>query len=200
MTAGVLTESECKHCMEDFIRKSHKLSESWELLENGDKCYLRLKLWKVCSTLEVPGDDSMDTKCELEVVDEDSATYKQGCIEQSLLFEYYVIYSESYSVPVLYFNVYNSNGGLVPMSKVWNMVPEHYRKRLEEDKWTFITQTEHPYLGRPFYQLHPCHTAKLMDVVSTCTSNTCSNYLISWLSAVGPVVLLDLPLAFGYNT
>ena len=24
---------------------------------------------------------------------------------------------------------------------------------------------EHPYLGRPFYQLHPCHTANLMEQV-----------------------------------
>ncbi|KAJ8305914.1 hypothetical protein KUTeg_016459 [Tegillarca granosa] len=54
---------------------------------------------------------------------------------------------------------------MVSLEEIWRCVPSHYRDKLEVDKWSFLTQQEHPFLGRPFYQLHPCHTADLMKQV-----------------------------------
>lgn len=35
----------------------------------------------------------------------------------------------------------------------------------EEANWTFLTQTEHPLLGRPCFGLHPCRTAEWVGVL-----------------------------------
>uniref|UniRef100_A0A914MKG6 Ubiquitin-like-conjugating enzyme ATG10 n=1 Tax=Meloidogyne incognita TaxID=6306 RepID=A0A914MKG6_MELIC len=47
-----------------------------------------------------------------------------------------ICYSEVYSVPVFWFNIYN---------------------------FEFISQGEHPFLGIAFYNIHPCKTAELMQ-------------------------------------
>ncbi|KAL4237262.1 E2-like conjugating enzyme atg10 [Mactra antiquata] len=204
MSLGVISEEECFGFMEDFVQRSKKSSEPWDLMEHGGKLYIYLKSWKVLSNQKdhsKVSDNSSDRISEPVETETDHTICSDEFSNACILFEYYVIYSESYSVPVLYFNVYNSNGGLVSLSDVWDLVPAHYKERLEENRWTFITQSEHPYLGRPYYQLHPCHTATLMkDVTSMTSSNACSNYLLSWLSAVGPVVLLSLPLTLASDT
>ncbi|XP_071118274.1 ubiquitin-like-conjugating enzyme ATG10 [Haliotis cracherodii] len=109
-------------------------------------------------------------------------------------FEYHIVYSASYGVPVLYFNAYTQDGRLLSLDAVWNNVPQHYQDRFQHERWTILTQQEHPILGRPFFQLHPCHTA---DLMSKLDPHSCSrNYLLSWLSAVGPVVGLKIPLSY----
>ncbi|XP_048255158.1 ubiquitin-like-conjugating enzyme ATG10 [Haliotis rufescens] len=109
-------------------------------------------------------------------------------------FEYHIVYSASYGVPVLYFNAYTQDGRLLSLDAVWNNVPQHYQDRFHHERWTILTQQEHPILGRPFFQLHPCHTA---DLMSKLDPHSCSrNYLLSWLSAVGPVVGLKIPLSY----
>ncbi|XP_072025034.1 ubiquitin-like-conjugating enzyme ATG10 isoform X3 [Amphiura filiformis] len=113
-------------------------------------------------------------------------------------YEYHIVYSSSYSVPVLYFTACKSDGKLLSLDEVWQAIPEYYQTRLQHQRWTFITQQEHPYLGRPFFQLHPCHTADLMHAVlpQGTDSTKRSNYLVTWLSSVGPVVGLSLPLVY----
>ncbi|XP_060077455.1 ubiquitin-like-conjugating enzyme ATG10 [Ylistrum balloti] len=119
----------------------------------------------------------------------------------SLVYEYNIVYSRSYNVPVLYFNVYKADGSLLSLAEVWDRVPDVYRDRLEHDRWTFLSQQEHPILGRPYFHLHPCHTADLMEqVTSLSPPEKISNYIVAWLSAVGPVVGLELPLTFAQMT
>ncbi|KAK3091635.1 hypothetical protein FSP39_021407 [Pinctada imbricata] len=96
---------------------------------------------------------------------------------------------------VLFILSYALDGQLLSLEDVWKIVPDFYRERLEHERWTFLTQQEHPILHRPFYQLHPCRTADLMENIPQCQDR--SKYLTSWLSAVGPVVGLNLPLAYG---
>ncbi|XP_060585601.1 ubiquitin-like-conjugating enzyme ATG10 [Ruditapes philippinarum] len=201
MKTGLLNKEECKSCMEDLYRRSKTLSDTWELSNFNGSTYIVKKIVQICS-LKNDSEKSKDLHgiCnEMESDETDDSPVCESSNKQVLTFEYHVLYSESYSVPVLYFNVYNSNGSLVSLAKVWELVPMYYRERLEEDKWTFLTQTEHPYLGRPFYQLHPCHTDKLMSAVSSLDKSPrddTSNYLISWLSSVGPVVLLNMPFEY----
>ena len=86
-----------------------------------------------------------------------------------------------------------------------------------------MTEAEHPVLGLPFYQMHPCNTAALMAAVaeSSRPSNLASNatatptktahssalasaahgidngdYVKSWISLTGQVVGLSLPLSY----
>lgn len=108
-------------------------------------------------------------------------------------YEYNIVYSHSYGVPVLYFNVYTTEGAVVGLEEVWGAVPPPHSEQVDRDRWTMLTQQEHPLLGRPYFQLHPCHTADLMKQVPPCRH---SNYLVTWLSAVGPVIGLRLPLAY----
>lgn len=57
---------------------------------------------------------------------------------------------------------------------------------------------EHPILGQPFFVLHPCKTDEFMTPVlkNSQKINRSVNYITSWLSVVGPVVGLNLPLSY----
>lgn len=77
---------------------------------------------------------------------------------------------------------------------------------------TFVTQAEHPILGVPFFTIHPCQTANIMAlfrpgtiffylsvtsyIVEDPAVSSTANYLLSWLSVVGPVIGLELPLRY----
>ncbi|XP_065199383.1 ubiquitin-like-conjugating enzyme ATG10 [Sycon ciliatum] len=107
---------------------------------------------------------------------------------------YHVVYSTSYQVPVLYFNAYTLEGKLLSLDEIWAAVPDHFQARLKDERWTFLTQQEHPYLGRPFFQLHPCKTASLMQSLQCEPSS--EHYVCSWLSAIGSVVGLSMGSAY----
>eukprot|EP00057_Strongylocentrotus_purpuratus_P010345 XP_011664819.1 PREDICTED: ubiquitin-like-conjugating enzyme ATG10 [Strongylocentrotus purpuratus] len=139
--------------------------------------------------------DSRHDACQLEELDVPvtGAPSVEGHRIESCQFEYHIIHSASYNVPVLYFTACKSDGKLLTLEEVWRQVPGSYQERLRHQRWTFITQQEHPLLGRPFFQLHPCRTADLMKSVAPISKG---NYVMTWLSSVGPVVGLELPLAF----
>ncbi|OQR75835.1 autophagy-related protein 10-like [Tropilaelaps mercedesae] len=66
-----------------------------------------------------------------------------------------------------------------------------------KDMWSTVTRHEHPVLRRPFFLLHPCNTHDLMKPLLRAQGKRRMNYLITWLSSVGPVVGLRLPLGYG---
>lgn len=153
----------------------------------------------------LPNLESSDVKMNAE---DDLATYHVPDDNSSLTWEYHVVYSASYCVPVLYFNVWTANGGLLNLDQVWNILQLNV-----DDKWTTITQVEHPYLRKPYFQLHPCKTQNLINLItkefthslgcveiSRSGSNTfCphKNKLISWLSCVACYVQLSIPIDYG---
>uniref|UniRef100_W5M1Z0 Ubiquitin-like-conjugating enzyme ATG10 n=1 Tax=Lepisosteus oculatus TaxID=7918 RepID=W5M1Z0_LEPOC len=57
---------------------------------------------------------------------------------------------------------------------------------------------EHPLLGQAFFALHPCRTQEFMSPIVTAAKgeNRSLNYIAAWLSVVGPVVGLSLPLSY----
>lgn len=89
-------------------------------------------------------------------------------------FEYNVIYSESYEVPVMYFSVHKQDGSIAGLEEVL----------VNSTEDSVVSQVEHPVLFRPFYQVHPCKTRDFMKF------HHVSNYLIAWLSTIG--TLIDL--------
>ncbi|XP_021379052.1 ubiquitin-like-conjugating enzyme ATG10 isoform X2 [Mizuhopecten yessoensis] len=219
MAAGLISEDEFLNFTQHFLslnfdKKEVYLYKRVSVVDKLRSCD------QVCGS--VPPDGVTKTHSQLtedsDVVtteeEEDSACLGSGADNPSseisttdttvpvhLVYEYHIVYSRSYNVPVLYFNVYKPDGSMMSLTEVWDRVPGVYRDRLQQDRWTFLTQQEHPILGRPYFQLHPCHTADLMEqVVGLFPPGQHSNYIVSWLSAVGPVVGLDLPLNFAQMT
>ncbi|KAK4270108.1 hypothetical protein QN277_023187 [Acacia crassicarpa] len=115
-------------------------------------------------------------------------------------YDFHVVYSASYKVPVLYFRAYHCDGQPLLLSEIEKGLPGLSVKLLSESKWTFITQEEHPYLNRPWYKLHPCGTCEWMKLLFsthkslTTNGSTIEHYLISWFSVVGQVFGLKIPL------
>lgn len=75
--------------------------------------------------------------------------------------EYHIVHNQSYQVPILYFNATYMNGRQLAMQDVWALISTLLTSS-DTDKWSLVTQQEHPLLHCPFYHIHPCHTAKVM--------------------------------------
>ncbi|XP_074597487.1 autophagy-related 10 [Brevipalpus obovatus] len=138
------------------------------------------------------------------------------CSLRMIQFEYNILYSESYSVPVLYFQAINADGKQISLEDVWKLIPNVYHQHesidfqneTSEERFarlsSMISQNEHPIVGTPFYWIHPCQTSLMMEKVSPLMEKNDdgpfddpsirSNYLITWLSTIGPVVGIRLNL------
>lgn len=145
-------------------------------------------------------EDTQDIGCFGEVssqVVEDTLN-KAEKKESIYVFEFNIVYSTSYGVPVLYFNVYSPEGSLLLLHQVIELLSNTNANFncSQIDKWTFITQGEHPFLGIPFFYLHPCKTGEFMAQVfestqgkgKTSEESLHDKYLVSWLSFFGPLV------------
>ncbi|XP_062260647.1 ubiquitin-like-conjugating enzyme ATG10 isoform X3 [Platichthys flesus] len=115
-----------------------------------------------------------------------------------LQYEYHILYSCSYSTPVLYFRAFTLEGRSLSLEEVWSSVHPNFRIRLQNSPLNTITQQEHPLLGQPFFMLHPCKTEEFMKPVLQLAQdqNRPVNYVLTWLSVVGPLVGLDVPLMY----
>ena len=80
---------------------------------------------------------------------------------ETVHFEYHVIHSQFYQVPVLYFSASYSSGQSLPLEVVWKLLSPVHSCR-EKPEWGLVTQQEHPLLFRPYYFIHPCHTSDVM--------------------------------------
>ncbi|XP_054033768.1 ubiquitin-like-conjugating enzyme ATG10 [Dryobates pubescens] len=129
---------------------------------------------------------------------EDSQVPGVCATEEVIRYEYHVLYSSSYQVPVLYFRACCLDGRPLTLDEIWKSVHACYQARLLERPWDTITQQEHPLLGQPFFVLHPCQTNEFMSSILTSSQkdNRHTNYIVLWLSTVGPVVGLNLPLSY----
>ncbi|XP_073933266.1 ubiquitin-like-conjugating enzyme ATG10 isoform X2 [Castor canadensis] len=138
----------------------------------------------------------------LEQPSDDSEVTEIAAMSEVIKYEYHVLYSCSYQVPVLYFRASFLDGRPLALKDIWDGVHECYKTRLLQGPWDTITQQEHPILGQPFFVLHPCKTNEFMTPVlkNSQKINRNVNYIISWLSIVGPVVGLNLPLSYARAT
>ena len=100
-------------------------------------------------------------------------------------FIYHVIYSEAFSVPVLFLNAYKSNGRVLNYDEIYSYF--HLDRDLtykENGNLLILTQTEHPFLAKPFYFLHPCKTRDWMKATQFTKASSSSNFTLKWLSFV----------------
>ncbi|XP_038573095.1 ubiquitin-like-conjugating enzyme ATG10 [Micropterus salmoides] len=168
----------------------HASSQSWPDQQGQDK---EQSVRVALADADCIKDDMDDDRDE----DDGFCTASEGS-GQVLQYEYHILYSCSYSAPVLYFRASTLEGRSLSLEEVWSSVHPNFRLRLQKSPLNTITLQEHPLLGQPFFMLHPCRTDEFMrPVVQAAQSQQRPlNYVLSWLSVVGPVVGLDVPLKY----
>ncbi|XP_077967671.1 ubiquitin-like-conjugating enzyme ATG10 [Styela clava] len=190
-----LTESG-RISLQEFLNGCSKIccSSGWVLQhKDGYDPYMKNIFHKVMSGNNDKQDDQM-SEFDNGLRDIDNNKLQNIC-DEYLTYECHVIFSHSYSTPVLYFIVHNSNGKMLTLQEVWSECGNYNFN----EKWDFITQVEHPTLLMPYYQLHPCHTAEFMKPLQDMQSYSDKqkhfsnfNYVHAWLSIILPVIGLSL--------
>ncbi|XP_047319081.1 ubiquitin-like-conjugating enzyme ATG10 [Impatiens glandulifera] len=143
-----------------------------------------------------PDDDVVDEA----ILVSSSDHHDHSCEMHHHRYEFHIVYSSSFRVPVLYFRAYDTDGQIMLMNEIEMDLSSDSLKLLMESKWTFITLEDHPQLNRPWYMLHPCATSEWMKLLLENDSSRDQNgaklehYLVSWLSVVGQVFKLKLPI------
>ncbi|XP_064413062.1 ubiquitin-like-conjugating enzyme ATG10 isoform X3 [Latimeria chalumnae] len=170
------------NCALDDDQNKKSVSGSQEKVMNS------LEPWKAVKT---PLDG-------VEEVHDDTEVARVSTASEPIRYEYHIVYSSSYQAPVLYFRACCLDGRPLTLTEIWENVHDCYRDRLLQGPWDTITQQEHPLLGQPFFVLHPCKTAEFMApvIASAQQKKRTVNYVTAWLSVVGPVVGLNLPLCY----
>ncbi|XP_063820006.1 ubiquitin-like-conjugating enzyme ATG10 isoform X3 [Pseudophryne corroboree] len=203
----VLGEQKFRHYCMEFLKHSQNIGDGWEWksLQGSDEgylsktCYQTRSIGKEISHLK-EGDDDQPSSTSMEDFhkeEKEDSVFPQSPQESEVThYEYHVLYSVSYQAPELYFRASFLDGRPLTLEEIWDRVHDCFKPRLLHGPWETITQKEHPILGQPFYVLHPCRTNEFMSSIQGSTSRE-GNYITSWLSTVGPVVGLSLPLSYG---
>ncbi|XP_036383415.1 ubiquitin-like-conjugating enzyme ATG10 [Megalops cyprinoides] len=199
-----------------LVQHSRALDDgwSWEEVQGSEEGFLKKTVLAVGRTGDPPAQggsswpwDDQDTLRpeEDQVLQDKDVEEADGDEEHAdsdkasvIRYEYHVLYSCSYQAPVLYFRASTLDGRPLSLEEMWDNVHPNYRTRLLQGPWDTITQQEHPLIGQPFFVLHPCRTQEFMTPVLSAAraENRSVNYIVSWLSLVGPVVGLGVPLSY----
>ena len=208
LKSKTITYEDFLACAREFLSYSEALGDGWKLVEAGlapnHVVHYLSKKSTVVLQKAAPVRDH-----DIEIVNTEEEYEDAGVVDLAirphddteekfiLTCEYHVIYSSSYQVPVLYFTACYCNGKLALLNDLWELLPINSLVK-ENGKWGVLTDTEHPFLLRPFYHIHPCHTAKMMAALGAGdASGHCDNYVLAWLSVFGPLVGLSLSLEYG---
>ncbi|KAB5543425.1 hypothetical protein PHYPO_G00078970 [Pangasianodon hypophthalmus] len=191
-------------CCKLFLQHSGVIRDGWSWAEvkGGEEGYIKktaIMPGRFCSLSNHKADDGMSALTGAVELDDEAAGGYSVCESQVLMhYEYHVLYSFSHQVPILYFRASTLDGQPLSLHEVWSNIHPNYRQRLLQGPWDALTQQEHPLLGQPFFMLHPCHTEEFMRPLFKMAhaKKRKVNYIATWLSVVGPVVGLDVPLSY----
>ncbi|KAJ3696805.1 hypothetical protein LUZ61_000510 [Rhynchospora tenuis] len=199
----------------DFYASAICFSQRWKELNSDLPKWVWMPCSRLCAISEDEGylvlekiklrgernNSNLDLNdCGRSANDEltDEATLVDVYNHDAHLYDFHVVYSFTYRVPVLYFRGYKSDGCQLSLDEIKEELPSHAVQILEKSKWTFMTQEEHPYLNTPWYTLHPCGTGDWMKLLLSSTSYgekvSLIQYLPAWLSVIGQTVGLRVPL------
>ncbi|KAL7290196.1 hypothetical protein TKK_0015905 [Trichogramma kaykai] len=179
---GTVTWEEFVKNAEDMIKVSARISDGWEFLGEMDvpgEAYLkRVEKHMLPSNHSIFLDDtSLENEDEVE---KDPFEFDTGGNEKlrPLIIEHNILWSESYGVPVIYFNGWKSD--YVNCNRVSCEEAQQFSCD-EADRLGYgeLSQAIHPIRKQPYLWLHPCASSKLIQN----TSNS-SNKLVSWLSSI----------------
>ncbi|XP_061694381.1 ubiquitin-like-conjugating enzyme ATG10 isoform X2 [Syngnathoides biaculeatus] len=214
MSSFLQGEKNFRRCCQTLLMISDQLGDgwTWESIQGSEECYMKKTAlrsvfinssptWNddsFCSDSEGAAADKMDVYGTNDDCDHDWEDLISGCRSHVLFYEYHILYSCSYMAPVLYFRASTLEGRSLSLDEVWSSVHPNFRLRLQHSPLTTITQQEHPLLGQPFFMLHPCRTEEFMRPVLQLGKGKQRqvNYILTWLSVVGPLVGLDISLKY----
>ncbi|CAD5111907.1 DgyrCDS1169 [Dimorphilus gyrociliatus] len=149
VTQGFLGEEQFLDECRAFLTFSDRIGDSWSLKTHSNLPYIFKKSKIIVNAFNkslvgnepTQTDDKKETACFFHI-------------------EYYLIFNVSYSVPCLYIVPTWPNGTLLSLEQVWNYLIREDATIV--DKWSFLTQIEHPFFANVCYWIHPCHTAAWM--------------------------------------
>lgn len=207
--ASTITYDQFEVYAKGFVALSDEVGDSWELRSTNSipaVVYMVKTVTQVVETSDLEYGSLIDQRVEEDLVEEsDDATVQQGILQchSSVRLEYHVVYSVSYEVPTLYLNASHTSGKSLSMNDIWKLIPSFYGPPTSA-KWGILSQQDHPILNRPFYYIHPCHTATALSAVLSRPKDVpvigatpdCTNYILTWLSMFGPLVGLNLSLKY----
>lgn len=225
MSRCALDEQAFRCCCQLLLQQSEQLRDgwSWEQVQGSEEGYLKKTVLRSVVADSSPAhkqkgaasdsESRVSTHAMLELQreqsrqpvlaacfheDDDAVCTPSGGSSRVLQYEYHVLYSCSYSAPVLYFRAFTLEGRSLTLEEVWGSVHPNFKHRLQNSPLNTITQQEHPLLGQPFFMLHPCRTEEFLRPVlqRPQEQHRPVNLVLSWLSVVGPVVGLDVPLKY----
>ncbi|KAJ8665254.1 hypothetical protein QAD02_006916 [Eretmocerus hayati] len=191
---GTITWEEFIKSAEDIVKLSNKISDHWQIVGNKEipgQAYLarQEKIFVPVDYLADEPERGNRDECDdrrdeewSEKLDTSTDPYEAFCAkERPLIIEHHILWSMSYSVPVIYFNGWRSDFPGI------NAVSAESAQRLLADAklaYSELSQAIHPISGRPYLQLHPCGSRLLM-----LNAPNSANKLVSWLSAIAPAAL-----------
>ncbi|XP_023940586.1 ubiquitin-like-conjugating enzyme ATG10 [Bicyclus anynana] len=154
----------------DFIELSAKFMDEWTIhQDHSERLYTHLKK-------------------------EDFITHVDDTGKETLFrAEYAIFYNLSYGVPSFSFNVWDCTGKLLTLEEVRGISPMNISTK---DFYSVVTQQEHPVFHRPYFIIHPCHTAELLSMFK----KSSKNIIITFLSLITPLIQLKLPLEYGLSS
>uniref|UniRef100_A0A182PL48 Ubiquitin-like-conjugating enzyme ATG10 n=1 Tax=Anopheles epiroticus TaxID=199890 RepID=A0A182PL48_9DIPT len=173
---------------DQLVRASQTCTDRWHWVRGPKYAFICLEKTQAVrnSTQMCGAAEALPGLTELDVADDPGlATSREQQTERLLSLQYHVLYSESYEVPILLFNIYAEGGARLNLEEAWNVlriggsVPAH-------ERYSAITMVHHPILFRPYLSLHPCKTAELIGSLGGSV-----NPVLSFLTTYGPYVNLE---------
>jgi hypothetical protein len=109
-------------------------------------------------------------------------------VAEPVMIEHHIVYSPSYQSPVLYFVIYDRSGCSLFDNDLVQALLIAAATTPADIHGPTITIDDHPVLCRPFFYVHPCHTAKVMAHLYRSQVPLHDYSIASWLSVFGPLV------------